>query len=402
MEPHILIIGAGPGGLALAQGLKRNGINFTVFERDSFLDSRRQGYRLKLVGDIVAGLQATVTPEAWEVVQATSANVRLGETNLNATDASITACRKQRLPPGVDAPLAADRGLLRRALMEGVQNHVKFGKKLVSYRIISHNNTEKVETTFEDGSTAEGTLLVGADGSRSAVRAQLLPAHKFLDTGVCCVYGKSSLNGELLSRFPEKHRRWMTVVRDQTPIIQSIITRADSPVTMVCEPCHFSNRERFSQIPEDYVHFGIMFPRSFFGPHLSDEEVDQKLRSDPRGISLDITSEWDPSVRSLIELQESDLTYGMRILSAPEVIPAWQESHLVTALGDAVHLMSPAGGVGAVSALNDAVLLTRIIATEGISAESIRKFEDGMRAFAAACIGRSKLAGSKMLGLSNT
>lgn len=405
-QPHVLIIGAGPGGLTLAQGLKRNNIPFTLFEQDTSLDSRRQGYRLKFSGDVAAKLQSTVLPETWTIIKATCAETGLGETNLNATDAAVTASRKQALAASDEAPLAADRGLLRWALSQGIHDHVRFGKRFASYRFLSSNNgqdeddgTGLVEALFEDGSTAQGHLLVGADGSRSAVRAQHIPAYDFLDTGVCCVYGKSTLNAELRSRFPEKHRRWITVVQDRTPIIQSIINKKSSPVTMVCEPCHFSNRHVYSHLPEDYVHFGIMFPRYLLGRNLSNHAADERLRTDAHGVSMDVTSEWDPSIRSLIELQDRDLTYGMRILTAPAVIPAWETSGRVTALGDAVHVMSPAGGVGAVAALNDAATLAKIIHDEGVSISSIKTFEDAMREYSRICIVRSMMAGSKMLDL---
>lgn len=237
------------------------------------------------------------------------------------------------------------------------RDHIKFGKKLVSYEINPHDKKDRGDTgihtaIFEDGTMVQGTLLVGADGSRSAVRAQLLPELKFVDTGICCIYGKSPLNSELQIKCPERYRRWITVVQTQTPIIQSIISRQSSPVTMVCDPCHFSNRDAYPHIPEDYVHFGILFPRDLLGCDLSNEKVDERLRKDPYSASMDIASEWDSLIRSLIELQDSDLTCGIRIYSAPEVIPAWRTSCRVIVIGDAIHLMSPTGGVGAVAVLN--------------------------------------------------
>jgi 2-polyprenyl-6-methoxyphenol hydroxylase-like FAD-dependent oxidoreductase len=44
----VLIIGAGTGGLCLAQGLKKKGVAAAVFERDRTPTDRLQGYRLSL------------------------------------------------------------------------------------------------------------------------------------------------------------------------------------------------------------------------------------------------------------------------------------------------------------------------------------------------------------------
>jgi len=48
MKNKILIIGAGLGGLALAQGLVKAGFHATVFERDESPASRPQGYRISI------------------------------------------------------------------------------------------------------------------------------------------------------------------------------------------------------------------------------------------------------------------------------------------------------------------------------------------------------------------
>lgn len=46
-DAHILIIGAGPGGLMLAQCLKRMGISFQIFERED--GPRKQGWAVALI-----------------------------------------------------------------------------------------------------------------------------------------------------------------------------------------------------------------------------------------------------------------------------------------------------------------------------------------------------------------
>ena len=48
LQPHILIIGAGLSGLALAQALKKHGVSFTVFERDPHVSYRGRGWGLTI------------------------------------------------------------------------------------------------------------------------------------------------------------------------------------------------------------------------------------------------------------------------------------------------------------------------------------------------------------------
>jgi NADPH-dependent glutamate synthase beta subunit-like oxidoreductase len=47
---RVAVVGGGLGGLCLAQGLRRKGIDVTVYERDETLSTRRQGYRIHLDG----------------------------------------------------------------------------------------------------------------------------------------------------------------------------------------------------------------------------------------------------------------------------------------------------------------------------------------------------------------
>ena len=45
---HVLIVGAGVGGLSLAQSLRRQGISFEIFERDNDSESRFQGWAIAM------------------------------------------------------------------------------------------------------------------------------------------------------------------------------------------------------------------------------------------------------------------------------------------------------------------------------------------------------------------
>jgi len=45
----VLIVGGGPGGLALAQALHTHGVPFELFERDSAPSARKQGWAVALL-----------------------------------------------------------------------------------------------------------------------------------------------------------------------------------------------------------------------------------------------------------------------------------------------------------------------------------------------------------------
>lgn len=54
---HVLIAGAGVGGLCLANGLRAAGVRVSVFERDHDLAVRNQGYRIHIDEDGGAALR---------------------------------------------------------------------------------------------------------------------------------------------------------------------------------------------------------------------------------------------------------------------------------------------------------------------------------------------------------
>ena len=43
---HVLIVGSGVGELSLAQSLRKQGISFEIFERDTNPDARFQGWAI--------------------------------------------------------------------------------------------------------------------------------------------------------------------------------------------------------------------------------------------------------------------------------------------------------------------------------------------------------------------
>ena len=86
---HVLIIGGGIGGLALAQGLRNNGISFTIFERDLSALARAQGYRLRLAGAGIESLRQCLDNDMWDLFERTcSADVKFNFAQFNPVNSS--------------------------------------------------------------------------------------------------------------------------------------------------------------------------------------------------------------------------------------------------------------------------------------------------------------------------
>ena len=130
---------------------------------------------------------------------------------------------------------------------------------------------------------------------------------------------------------------------------------------------------------------------------LRNAELNESLHTRSADLSLELTSEWDPSIRSLLELQDRSLTSGMRISSAIPEMRIWILSTSVALIEDAIHVMSPSSEVGAVAALNDVYTLAQIVDEEGISVESVGVYEGKIRVFPEVYLHRSYVVGEKMM-----
>ena len=70
---HVMIVGAGTGGLCLAHGLKRAGIKVTVYERDRTRKDGLQGYRVGISPAGRQAMQRCLPPELFDLFVATCA-----------------------------------------------------------------------------------------------------------------------------------------------------------------------------------------------------------------------------------------------------------------------------------------------------------------------------------------
>jgi 2-polyprenyl-6-methoxyphenol hydroxylase-like FAD-dependent oxidoreductase len=212
---RVLVIGGGLGGLCLAQGLHKAGINVAVYERDRSPEARAQGYRFHMDIRGEEALHDCLPPRLYELAMATRGQPSKGATVFTIVDGELQKAATGRFPESgssefVTVGSAIDRLTLRQILLAGLDDGVHFGKEFTRYE---QRPDGTVHAYFADGTEAVGDVLVAADGVGSRIREQFLPQAELIDTGVRWLGGKTTLTDELRSLLPPQLAETFGMVR---------------------------------------------------------------------------------------------------------------------------------------------------------------------------------------------
>ncbi|RFN47027.1 hypothetical protein FIE12Z_8753 [Fusarium flagelliforme] len=168
----VLIIGAGVVGLVLAHGLKKSklGIPFKIYERDSHISSRGQGWAITLHW-VLPFLRELLSEETFKGVESVQVDPEADRQGLGkfVFINLETLEPKFLIPPGDRRRV--NREKLRKVLMKDVSEHITWNKRLASIQ----EHADQVTAIFEDGTQAQGSLIVGVEGSNSSTRKHLVP-----------------------------------------------------------------------------------------------------------------------------------------------------------------------------------------------------------------------------------
>lgn len=395
-RPHILIVGAGIGGLCLAQGLKKAGIPFTIFERDPTPNYRTQGYRLRINGSGYEALKANLSPESFEVFLRSTGQFQPGFCYMDAETAGPAEPNAtfQHQAGSIKNVISADRAMLRSLLLLDLSDsEIQYGMAFKRYQVQPNG---RVQVTFENGRIVEGSILVGADGTTSRVRRQYIPrAATLLDTDSGAIYGKTPLTPEMEKFFATEGT--------------TMVTAHDPPMALVIEPKFTTqvNLREFASVcaPSDlpdlqnYICWVLLARAEHF--HLDDNMTVQDLfamtPAQVANVSCAMARNWHPKIRAVLEHQSPEWCSFLRISTISPDIKIWQPSS-VTLLGDAVHTMAPAG-IGCNTALHDAMTLVKNFKQYGVGIDAITAYERVMRENGREGIAISVEAGKQMYNL---
>lgn len=159
------------GGLAVARGLLRSGLNFVVFERDA-RDARRQGYQIGLQK---LGTDALRKLGCEDVAAYADSQGALKSMCVAKTTTTGGVKEMLRFPVG-DGGGVIDRRQLRSLLMDGLGDVIRYEKTVVGCHALQNQGQyTRVACTMSDGTIEEGDVLLVCDGAKSRIRRLLFP-----------------------------------------------------------------------------------------------------------------------------------------------------------------------------------------------------------------------------------
>jgi 2-polyprenyl-6-methoxyphenol hydroxylase-like FAD-dependent oxidoreductase len=360
-SPRVLVIGAGTGGLALAHGLVRAGIDVRVFERDALRTDGLHGYRVGIDPDGSRALHALLPPDLYDTFVSTCARAPRWFNMLTEHLQEVLALDIPVEDDPVESEKSVSRMTLRQVLMTGLEDVITFGKEFTRFERSADGT---VTAHFADGSSATGDLLVGADGAGSRVRRQYLPQARQQETGIVAIAGKLPITGESAALLPPRVFHGISMVQapkgyacilhvmefkwDRSGKIKNGIGGSDAELIEIWPGLQFDNTR-------DYINWGFSASADKFPSDVMERRGDELAR-----LVLQMTPDWHSNLRRLFELTDASTCFPVNIKTSIPVDP-WPASN-VTLIGDAIHTMTPGRGVGANTALRDAVLLcSRII-----------------------------------------
>ena len=375
-QKPILISGAGLSSLLLARSLLRARIPFLVFERDSSISFRAQGYRLRLSTEGLSAIEAVLGPDEfpkfWEKCGKTSG---AGLASLDVTTGATIAAPENPADKGSKPPpetltsrdgkiVGISRGDMRKSFLTGCEPFIHWSHNVTSYE----STPSGVCAVFADGSkSVEGQLLVAGDGIYSKIAQQLSQGKlKHYDTGARGIHGQAPTTafkglGEGVWRMSDNSNPIGTVFA----------------ITNV----------RSGDMDDPSVQFGWTMgaqPGVIKAPN----DNYALIGTPAADIAKALTANWHPRIKPLFEeMAESEAAFWKITCSTPTGVPEWQNDPRVTVIGDAAHSMTPAGGIGANTAVRDSALLGRLLAEAGGCKDGVTAaYEKEMRVYASEAV----------------
>jgi salicylate hydroxylase len=335
---RILIIGAGIGGLTAALTLLNKGFEVIIYERSLQLEEVGAGIQIGSNGTKVLyalGLGAALEKVAFKPQ---AAEMRLGDSGRVIFSLPLGDSVEKRYHSPY---LNIHRADLHRILVDAVREKSATAIHL-GYEVKALQQTpERVTVHFMNGESAQGDLLVGADGVRSVIRKELFDIEDGQFTGMAAWRMTIPTHHLPKNLVPAKATVWVGAGKH----VVTYYLRGGELVNLV----------------------GVV------------EQADWPYDGwTCRGNKQDILASyegWHPTIRRIMEAGD-ETEYYQWALRELAPLSHWSKGR-VTLLGDACHAMLPFMAQGAVMAIEDAwVLAVKLAAHPQHIAQALQQYED--------------------------
>lgn len=320
--PKALVIGAGIGGLAAGIALRRAGLEVEIFERADAIHEAGAG--ISLWANAIDALDSLGVGDAIR-----SASVPYAAAGLRSWRGPVlSSISTDELRRAFTMPvIVLHRADLLAALRDAFgTSRIRFGRRCVRVEQAATG----VSAELDEGRSAGGDLLIGADGLRSVVRA--------------------SVHGEARPRYAGC-TAWRSVVEFDAGRVHATETWGRGSV--------------FGQVP-------ISAGRVYWYATKNVPEGEPRSANE-RARLLELFRGWHAPIEALIEAADEATILRHDIYDRPPVA-TWGRDR-VTLLGDAAHPMTPYLGQGGCQALEDAVALGRSLRDQTDVAAALRSYE---------------------------
>ncbi|MFP7223910.1 NAD(P)/FAD-dependent oxidoreductase [Priestia filamentosa] len=315
---HVLIVGGGISGLALALFLKKANIHSTIFEkRDS---NSEQGAGFFLFPNGVRVLKELISEQ--ELLENSIIVESLHLFNKENKELSVKYENHYNNIPLVNI---SRHHLLRLLLKKAVDLGIRINYDKTLDRI--SQSSKGVTAHFEDGTYEECDLLIGADGTFSQTRAQIFSDFNLDYGGMWGVQGISSLDFDIENRGYAYN---------------------DEHFMMTYNKCH----------PVDSKN--ILWQAFGFSPKkLPVKDFELATVEGLRTLIKNSMQNWNVPNHIRTMVDNTDKIFARTIFNL-ENLPSWSKNR-VALVGDAIHTANPFLGQGASFGLEDAMYLAKML-----------------------------------------